>query len=143
MKWQMKRSPRRRLTLFLKGTLAIACLGLTLNCETIGGDRPNQELLEEFYEAQLQTLKALDQAFYQIGQEYFTLDIEYQGLGRDALAEVSRRKADRFHQQHLRYQATIAEMEEKQARVQRGESPNLPEPEGEGAASEAPSSPAP
>jgi len=87
-----------------------------------------EDIMVEFYTAQLETLRALDQAFYRIGQEYYTLEIEYDRMGRQELAEATRLKAVQFHQQHQEFQKRATELEERLARYRRGEPPRMVSP---------------
>lgn len=81
-----------------------------------------EEIWRQIYASRLENLKALDQAFNELGQEYYKLEIEYKNAGRSDLAEISRERAEAFHQQHLDFQQRLAELEEIDGRLRRGES---------------------
>jgi hypothetical protein len=52
-------------------------------------------------------LRALDQAFNALGQEYFKLEIEYRNSGRDDLAAISRERGRAFHAQHMEFKSAL------------------------------------
>jgi hypothetical protein len=90
-------------------------------------DRPpaldERLLLEQFYESQLNLMRAVDGAFYRLGEELRILQIEYERAERPDLAELAGRRADVYHRDHLMYQARITEIAAKLMRIRRGESP--------------------
>lgn len=81
-----------------------------------------EEIWRQVYTSRLENLNALDRAFNELGQEYYKLEIEYKNAGRDDLAQISRERAEAFHEQHLAFQQRIAELEEIDGRLRRGES---------------------
>jgi hypothetical protein len=81
-----------------------------------------EEIWKQVYIARLEALRALDQAFNALGQEYFKLEIEYRNSGRDDLAAISRERGRAFHAQHMEFKKRIADLEEIDARLRRGES---------------------
>lgn len=81
-----------------------------------------EEIWSQVYTSRLENLNALDQAFNELGQEYYKLEIEYKNAGRHDLAQISRERAEAFHEQHLEFQRRIAELEQIDGRLRRGES---------------------
>lgn len=128
-KMMSRRSSRSRV-FWMRALMLAAAPVLALlagSCAREDSVTTDDDLLREFYNAQLTALEALNTAFHQIGQEYYILDIEYQRMGRPELADLTREKARRFHQQHLEIQKAITDLQQRQARLARGE---LPEPTG-------------
>lgn len=80
------------------------------------------EIWKQVYASRLENLRALDQAFNELGQEYYKLEIEYRNAGREDLAAISRERAKAFHDQHLQFQKRIADLEGVDARLRRGDS---------------------
>lgn len=118
---KIRRSRWFRATMILTGSFLALFAG---SCAREKSVTTNDDLLREFYKAQLTALQALNSAFHQIGQEYYILDIEYQRMGRPELADLTREKARRFHQQHLEIQKAITDLQQRQARLARGEQPD-------------------
>lgn len=81
-----------------------------------------EEIWKQVYVSRLENLRALDQAFNELGQEYYKLEIEYRSAGREDLAVISRERAKAFHEQHLEFQKRIGELESTDARLRRGDS---------------------
>ena len=105
---------------------AAALLGVlvsTSGCELDRKELNYQQVLQEFYLTELAMLKALESAFFTLGQEYYILELEYRRLGQNELADGTLRKAEIYHQQYREFQERITNLELRQVRVRRGESP--------------------
>jgi hypothetical protein len=105
-------------------TLALMLgVSLALGCARAPEPGPSkEEIWRQVYSARLEALRALDQAFNTLGQEYYKLEIEYRNSGRDDLAAISRERGRAFHTQHVAFKQRIVELEEIDARLRRGES---------------------
>lgn len=109
----------------VQGGLPVLLLGLSLTTSCTRPPEPGptrEDLWRELYTSRLENLRALDQAFNSLGQEYYKLEIEYKNSGRDDLAAVSRERAVAFQKQHLEFQKRIADLEATDARLKRGDS---------------------
>lgn len=111
-----------------RGAARLGLLSLVAGSTILAGcTRPpepgpsKEEIWRQVYTSRLENLSALDRAFNQLGQEYFKLEIEYKSAGRDDLAQISRERAQAFHEQHLEFQQRIAELEQIDGRLRRGE----------------------
>ena len=113
--------------------LRILLLGLTAlplalgGCATVQSSAPNnQEVLEAHLNSRTLMLQLLDDAFFRLGREYFTLQSEYKEMGNMEMADLIGRQAQQFHKTHLKIQDKLKETSEEQVVLERGGEVILP-----------------
>jgi hypothetical protein len=98
----------------LRWIAAATALAILTACGAGQLRREQRALAEQYYTDQQIQLSVLDQAFFELGREYYVLFTDYRDAGKLKEAAQAEDRARRFHERHLEIQRLRQQFDQRQ-----------------------------